>query len=111
MTRELLEWKDAKAACERKGGRLATLVSSEENYDVALNMLQGKESPAAAVPRVSAVTLLAELTSRIPNEQGIKLEQVTVDLDRISLRVTADNSKAIDIITQSLTKYRCFQEV
>ncbi len=83
----------------------------EKNYDVALNMLQGKESPAAAVPKVSAVTLLAELTSRIPNEQGIKLDQVTVDLDRISLRVTADNSKAIDTITQSLKKYRCFKEV
>ncbi|MGA9521430.1 MAG: pilus assembly protein PilM [Myxococcaceae bacterium] len=83
----------------------------EKVYDVALNMLKGKESPAAAVPKISAVTLLAELTARIPQEHGIKLDQVTVELDRISLRVTANNAKAVDTITQSLKKYRCFKEV
>jgi general secretion pathway protein L len=83
----------------------------ERNYAVALNLLQGKESPAAAVPRISAVNLLAELTSRIPHEQGIQLDQINVDLDRISIRVKADNSKAIDLITQSLKKYRCFKDI
>ena len=37
----------------------------ETNYDKALNLLQGVESPAAALPKMTAVNLLAEVTQRI----------------------------------------------
>jgi general secretion pathway protein L len=83
----------------------------EKDYDLALNMLQGKESPASVVPKVSAVTLLAELTSRMPQEQGIRLDSINIELDRISLHIRADSPKAIDTITQALKQGRCFKEI
>lgn len=91
----------------------------EKDYLRALNLLKGKESPAAAIPRYSAVDLLAELTSRIPKQdadQGgkelpVTFDQVLVDLERISLRGETESAKQVDRITQALKSFRCFKEI
>ncbi|MFL5318287.1 MAG: pilus assembly protein PilM, partial [Myxococcaceae bacterium] len=83
----------------------------EPNYDRALSMLKGKESPAAAVPKYSAANLLAELVARVPPDAPVTFDQIVIDLDRVTLRGETDNSKQIDKITTGLKTYKCFKEV
>jgi general secretion pathway protein L len=85
--------------------------SCETNYDRALNLLKGVESPAAALPKLSAVNLLAEVTQRIPTEVPVKLDRIQIDLDRIIIQGETDSSKEIDTLTTALKGHRCFKEV
>lgn len=87
------------------------LGTCEKSYDRALAMLQGTESPAAAVPKVSAVQLLSDLTQRIPQDANVTLQQVEVQLDRITLRAETESTKQVDAVTTELKKHRCFKEV
>jgi general secretion pathway protein L len=87
------------------------LGTCETNYDRALNLLRGQESPAAALPKVSAVEVLAELTGRIPKDVPVTFERILVDPDRIQLQGTTDSSKQIDTITTALRGHRCFKEI
>jgi len=83
----------------------------EKNYDRAINMLRGKESPAAVIPKTSAVELLAELTERIPPDVQVTFDEIIVDMERVSLRGETGSSKLVDKITTALKDYRCFHEV
>jgi len=83
----------------------------EKNFDRALNLLRGKESPAALIPKISAVSMMGELTQRIPADVPVTFEQIIIEPDRISLRGETDNSKSIDQISSGLKGYRCFREV
>ncbi|MDQ3267012.1 MAG: pilus assembly protein PilM [Myxococcota bacterium] len=83
----------------------------EKNYDRALSMLQGVESPAAVVPRLSAVSLLAEVTDRVPPELSVSFDQIQVDLERISIRGETATSRSVDELTAALRGYPCFQDV
>jgi general secretion pathway protein L len=83
----------------------------ETNYDIALNLLKGVESPAAALPKASAVNLLAEVTQRIPAEVPVKVERIQIDLERIILQGETNSSKEIDTLTTALKGHRCFKEV
>ncbi len=87
------------------------LGTCEKNYDRALNLLRGKESPAAAVPRVSAATLLAEMSQRIPPDVSVTFAQMNIELDRLQLRGETDSTRTIDRIAAALKTYRCFREV
>jgi general secretion pathway protein L len=87
------------------------LGTCEHNYDRALNLLRGKESPAASLPRMSAAAILAEVSTRLPQEIPVKLDQVLVDLDRVQLRGETDSSKSIDKMAAALKAFRCFRDV
>ncbi|ATB37365.1 general secretion pathway protein GspL [Cystobacter fuscus] len=87
------------------------LGSCEKNYDIALNRLKGVESPAAALPKLSAVNLLAELTQRVPADVAVTFDRIDIDLERISVRGVTDSSKQIDTIAAALRGHRCFKEV
>lgn len=87
------------------------LGTCERNYDRALNMLRGKESPTAALPKVSAAGLLAELAARVPADVPLKIDHVVVDLDRLEMRGETDSSKSIDRLAAALKTYRCFRDV
>ncbi|WP_224369472.1 pilus assembly protein PilM [Hyalangium versicolor] len=87
------------------------LGNCETNYDRALNMLKGVESPAAALPKLSAVNLLAEVTQRVPAELPVKLDRIQIDLQRIVLQGETNSSKEIDTLTTALKGHRCFKEV
>lgn len=87
------------------------LGNCEKNYDRALNLLKGVESPAAALPKMSAVNLLAEVTQKIPQEVPVKLDRIQIDLERIILQGETDSSKEIDTLTSALKSHRCFKEV
>ncbi|MBK7861654.1 MAG: pilus assembly protein PilM [Archangiaceae bacterium] len=83
----------------------------EKNFDIALNMLQGKESPAAAIPKRSAVSLLADLTRVLPTEFPVSADQIVIDLDRISARMETDSSKHVEDIVAAIKNEKCFREV
>jgi general secretion pathway protein L len=83
----------------------------ERNFDRALNLLRGKESPAAAIPKFSAVALLSELTQRVPADMPVTFDQIIVDADRISLRGETDSAKQVDAIASGLKTFRCFRNV
>jgi general secretion pathway protein L len=87
------------------------LNTCETNYDRALNMLRGVESPAAALPKQSAVNLLAEVTQRIPSEVPVKLDRIQIDLERIILQGETNSSREIDTLTTAIKGHRCFKEV
>ena len=83
----------------------------EKNYDRALNLLKGKESPAAIIPRLSAASLLAEVAQRIPSEVPVTFDRIEVDLDRVVLRGDTESTKQIDQITAALKGFHCFKEI
>jgi len=83
----------------------------ETDYSRALAMLRGKESPAAVVPKLSAVSILGELTERVPADVSVTFDQINIDLERVTLRGETDTSHHVDQITQALKAYRCFREV
>jgi len=87
------------------------LGSCEKNYDRALNLLRGQQSPAAAVPSVSTTRLLAEVALRVPPEVTVTFGQMVFDLDRIQLRGETDSTRSIDKLAAALKTYRCFREV
>ncbi len=83
----------------------------ERNFDIAINLLEGKESPAAGVPKRSAVSLLAEVSQRIPADSPVTLDRVTVDLDRVELVCQAPSVKQMEDVIAALKTYKCFKEI
>jgi general secretion pathway protein L len=83
----------------------------EKNYDRALNLLKGKESPAAIIPKLSAASLLAEVAQRIPTDLPVTFDRIEVDLDRVVLRGDTESSKQIDQIVAALKGFHCFKEI
>lgn len=87
------------------------LGNCEKNYDVAISRLKGVESPAAALPKLSAVNLLAEITQRVPPDMNVTFDRMQIDLERISIQGETDNTKQIDALSSALKKFRCFKDV
>jgi general secretion pathway protein L len=87
------------------------LGSCEKDYSKALNRLHGTESPAAALPKMSALTVLSEFTSRMPSDVPVTFDTLEVSLDRMAARIETDSPKSIDKITTALKTYPCFKEV
>ncbi len=83
----------------------------EKNFDRALNLLKGKESPAGIIPKLSATSLLAEWAQRIPPEVPVTFDRIDIEGDRMQLRGDTNSPKQIDKITSALKTFRCFREV
>jgi general secretion pathway protein L len=87
------------------------LGTCEKDFTRAVNMLKGKESPVAGVPRRSAATLLAEVVQRIPQDVPVTFERVIIDLDRINLTCEATSTKHMEDIVTAFKTYKCFKDV
>ncbi|NTX50980.1 pilus assembly protein PilM [Myxococcus sp. CA039A] len=83
----------------------------EKDYNRALNLLKGVESPAAALPRMSAVNLLAEVTQKVPADLPVKFDRIQIDTDRVILQGETDSSKQVDTLSNALKNHACFKEV
>ncbi|MGQ0506239.1 MAG: pilus assembly protein PilM [Myxococcaceae bacterium] len=83
----------------------------ERNFDRALNLLQGQASPAADVPKLTAVNILAEFAENLPSDVPATFEDIVVTLDRLTVKGTTESRKQIGTITSALKKYRCFKEI
>jgi general secretion pathway protein L len=83
----------------------------EPNFDRALNLLQGTPSPTGAIPKRSAVNLLADLNEHIPKDLSVKFDQVVIDLERVMLRGETDSPRQVDTLSHALEAAPCFKEV
>ena len=83
----------------------------EKDPTIALALLKGQESPAAGIPKRSAASLLAELSQRIPPDMKLTMDQIIVDMDRISVRCEATESKDMEDLITALKQYRCFKDI
>jgi general secretion pathway protein L len=82
-----------------------------KDYPVAISMLKGQGSPAAAIPQFSALDLFAEITTRTPSDITVKYDEIEVTLDRIRLRCEAPSFDSVDKIVTGLKTFRCFSDI
>lgn len=88
-----------------------TVGSCQKDFNIALSMLRGTQSVASSVPRRSAVNLLAEVVARVPDQYPVTVDQVVIDLERVSARFETDSSKHVEDVVSALKGYKCFKEV
>lgn len=79
-----------------------------EDFDVAVSVLKGKGTPASAIPKVSAVDILAELTQRSPPDVPVRFERIEITRDRLHLQGTTDAAENVDKVVSALRRSRCF---
>ncbi|HEY3445714.1 MAG TPA: type II secretion system protein GspL [Myxococcales bacterium] len=84
--------------------------SCQKDYLVALSLLKGKGSVAAALPVYSAVDLFAEVTARTQN-LTVKIDDMNVQLERVQLHGETDSFDGVDQVVSSLKSFKCFQEI
>ncbi|HZZ85722.1 MAG TPA: pilus assembly protein PilM [Anaeromyxobacteraceae bacterium] len=78
-----------------------------DNFETAEAVLKGRGTPAAAIPRISAVGVLAELEQRAP-DVPMKLERIEITREKLHLQGTTDAAENVDKIVTGLRGSRCF---
>jgi general secretion pathway protein L len=80
-----------------------------EDFSVAESVLRGRGTPAATIPRISAVNVLAELAARTP-EIPLKLDRIEITREKLHLQGSTDSAESVDKIVDGLRRSRCFAE-
>jgi general secretion pathway protein L len=81
------------------------------DFEQAQSILQGRAgSPAATLPRVSAVDLFAELSEKVPANVPVRFERVELTKDKLHLQGTTDAAENVDRIVGGLKGSRCFAD-
>ncbi|ABS24935.1 pilus assembly protein PilM [Anaeromyxobacter sp. Fw109-5] len=77
------------------------------SFEEAQAVLRGRGTPGAAIPRVSAVEVFAELAQRAP-DVPLRFERMEVTKDKLHLQGTTDAAENVDKIVSALQASRCF---
>ncbi len=81
------------------------------SFEEAQAVLRGRGAgDAAALPRVSAVDVLAELADKSPAEVPMRLERIEVTKDKLHLQGTTEAAENVDRIATALKTSRCFAD-
>jgi general secretion pathway protein L len=80
------------------------------NFEEAQAVLRGHSATGAALPRASAVDLLAELAQRVPLEVKVKLDKVDVTRDKLHLEGSTGSAESVDRLVAGLKGSRCFSD-
>ncbi len=80
-----------------------------QDFSVAESVLRGRGTPSAAVPRVSAVNVLAELAARTP-EVPLRFDRIEITREKLHLVGSTDAAESVDTIVEGLRRSRCFAE-
>ncbi len=78
-----------------------------DNFETAEAVLRGRGTAAAAIPRLSAVEVLAELEQRAP-DVPMKLDRIEITRDKLHLQGVTDAAENVDRIVTALRASRCF---
>jgi general secretion pathway protein L len=78
------------------------------NFEEAQAVLRGRGPSAAALPRVSAVDLFAELAEKAPADVPLRFERIEVTKDKLHLQGTTDAAENVDRVVGALKGSRCF---
>ncbi len=81
-----------------------------EDFDVAVSVLKGKGTAAAAVPRVSAVDVLNEISLHQPKEVELRYDRIEITRDKLHLQGATDAAENVDRIVSALRGSRCFAD-
>jgi general secretion pathway protein L len=79
-----------------------------DNYLEAESVLKGKGPGGAALPKASAVDLLAELSERVPRDVEVKFEKMDVTRDKLHLEGATATAENVDRLVSALKTSRCF---
>jgi len=79
-----------------------------EDFDVAVSVLKGKGTAAAAVPRVSAVDVFNEVSLHQPKDVELRYDRIEITRDKLHLQGTTDAAENVDRIVSALRGSRCF---
>uniref|UniRef100_UPI001F56ED1E PilN domain-containing protein n=1 Tax=Anaeromyxobacter terrae TaxID=2925406 RepID=UPI001F56ED1E len=77
------------------------------SFEEAQAILRGRGTPGAAIPRISAVEVFAELAQRVP-DVPLRLDRMEVTKDKLHLQGTTDAAENVDKIVSALQASRCF---
>jgi general secretion pathway protein L len=80
------------------------------SFEEAQAVLRGRGTPGAAIPRVSAVDLLGELSDRVPASVPVRLERIEITKDKLHVQGTTDAAENVDRIVAALKGSRCFAD-
>jgi general secretion pathway protein L len=80
-----------------------------DDFSVAESVLRGRGTLAAAVPRVSAAGVLAELAARTP-AIPLRFDRIEIGREKLHLQGTTDAAENVDRIVAALRASRCFAE-
>jgi general secretion pathway protein L len=78
------------------------------NIEEAQAVLRGRGTPGAALPRLTAVDVFAELSQRVPAEVALRLDRIEIARDKVHLQGTTDAAENVDRIVSALRGSRCF---
>ncbi len=84
-----------------------TLGKCYPSFEEAQAILRGRGTPGAAIPRVSAVEVFAELAQRVP-DVPLRFDRMEVTKDKLHLQGTTDAAENVDKIVSALKASRCF---
>ena len=88
-----------------------TLGKCQEDFNLAVSLLQGGGTKASQIPTASAVEILSEATMRMPQEVPVKLQELEVTLQKIRMRGLVDSFDGVDQVVTELKKSSCFGDV
>ena len=80
-----------------------------QDFSVAESVLRGRGTPSAAVPRISAVNVLAELAARAP-EVPLRFDRIEITREKLHLVGSTDAAESVDKVVDGLRRSRCFPE-
>jgi general secretion pathway protein L len=75
---------------------------------LAIAVLKGRGTPAAAIPKNSAVDVFAELATRTPHDFALKFDRMEITRDKLHLQGTTDAAENVDKVVTALRGSRCF---
>jgi general secretion pathway protein L len=75
---------------------------------LALSVLKGRGTPAAAIPKNSAVDVFADLSVRTPRDISLKFDRIEITRDKLHLQGLTDAAENVDKIISALRGGRCF---
>jgi general secretion pathway protein L len=81
-----------------------------DNFETAEAVLKGRGTPAASIPRVSAVDVFAELAARAPANVPVRFDRMEVTREKLHLAGATDAAENVDRIVAALRGSRCFAE-
>jgi general secretion pathway protein L len=79
-----------------------------DDFTVAESVLRGRGTPAAAIPRLSAVDILDQLAQSAPPDVKYRFDRIEITRDKLHLQGTTEAAENVDRIVSGLRKGRCF---
>jgi general secretion pathway protein L len=81
------------------------------DVEQAESVLRGRSTTGgAALPRVSAVDLFAELSEKVPANVPLRLERIEITKDKLHVQGTTEAAENVDKIVAALKSSRCFAD-